>query len=213
MKNILKNSLILILLIIIIMIKDYIYTYMDKKEYDFNFYKENELNYYKKEYQELLNIKKDTNYLISKIIYRNIYDFYNEIRITKGKNYNIKKGNLVVYENYLVGVINNVNNTSSTVLLLHNSKLKLSVKINDTYGILESKDDKLYVRNIVSESNIEVGDIIYTSGLTDKMENIPIGKVKSIKVTNDKLEKILEVKEFVNLKDLKYVMIINEKSE
>ena len=87
--------------------------------------------------------------------------------------------------------------------------MKISVKINDTYGILECINNKLFVNNIVSEASISIGDVIYTSGLTNIMGDIPIAKVINIKESEDKLEKILEVKELTDLKDLKYVMIIS----
>lgn len=213
MKNIWKNSLIIILFILLFLFKDNIYTLFDTKEYNFNYLKEIELNNYKKEYEELIDIKNNNEYLISKIIYRDIYDFYNKMIISKGSNYNIEKGDIVVSENSLVGVIDKVDDTSSTVNLLYNKNLKISVKVNDTYGILESKNDKLYVTNIVSEANVNIGDIVYTSGLTNIMGNIAIASVNNIKTTEDKLEYILEVKELTNLKDLKYVMIIHKESD
>ena len=209
MKKIIKDSLIFILFIVVFIAKDSIYLLFDKKEYNFNYVKDIELNYYKEEYEKLSNIKKNNNYLISKIIYRDIYSFYKKIVISKGKNYNIKNGDVVVSEESLVGIIEKVDSTSSTVKLLYNNDLKVSVKVGNTYGILESKNNKLYVTNIVSEASINKGDIIYTSGLTDIMGNIPVAKVIDIKESEDKLEKILEVKELTNLKDLKYVMIIS----
>ena len=209
MKKIIKDSLIFILFIVVFIAKDSIYLLFDKKEYNFNYVKDIELNYYKEEYEKLSNMKNNNNYLISKIIYRDIYSFYKKIIISKGKNYNIKKGDVVVSEESLVGIIEKVDSTSSTVKLLYNNDLKVSVKVGNTYGILESKNNKLYVTNIVSEASINKGDIIYTSGLTDIMGNIPIAKVVNIKESEDKLEKILEVKELTNLKDLKYVMIIS----
>ena len=209
MKKIFKDSLLFILFIVVFITKDSIYLLFDKKEYNFNYLKENELNYYKTEYENLSNIKNDNNYLISKIIYRDIYSFYKKMVISKGKNYNIKKGDVVVSEDSLVGIIEKVDNTSSTVKLLYNSDLKISVKINDTYGILECINNKLFVNNIVSEASISIGDVIYTSGLTNIMGDIPIAKVINIKESEDKLEKILEVKELTDLKDLKYVMIIS----
>ena len=211
MENIWKNSLLILIFLVLFLFKDSLYNLLDKKEYNFDFIKENELEYYKTEYEKLSGIKNDNNYLISKIIFRNVYDFYNEITITKGKNYNIKKGDIVVSEDSLVGIISEVNKTSSNVYLLKNPNVQISVKINDTYGILKSIDNKLYVKNIVSEAKINEGDLIYTSGLTNILPNILIGKVKKVEVSEDKLEKILEIEENVDLKDLDYVMIINNK--
>ena len=209
MKNILKNSIVLLIFIILLFFKDYFYSMFDKKEYNFNFVKEKELEYYKNEYEKLINIKNDNNYLISKVIFRSVYNFYNEITISKGSNYDIKKGNPVVVDNTLIGVISYVDKKSSKVSLLYNKNVQLSVSVNNTYGILKSENNKLYVKNIIDDTKINVGDVVYTSGLTTIMPNIIIGKVVNIKTSEDKLERILEIKQDINVKDLDYVMIIN----
>ena len=49
MKKIFKDSLLFILFIVVFITKDSIYLLFDKKEYNFNYLKENELNYYKTE--------------------------------------------------------------------------------------------------------------------------------------------------------------------
>lgn len=216
MNKILKNSWIFLIFIIIFLFKENIYSWFKPKDYNFNYLKENELDYYKNEYLKLLeenNLKNnfESDYIFTKIIYRNTYDFYNKLIVYKGKDYNIKKDSAVVTDNSLVGVISKVNKSSSEVILLYNDKFKLSVKINDTYGILECKNNELYINNIVSESNIKIGDVVYTSGLTNVRENIPVAYVESINISKDKLTKIVKVKEISNLKDMKYLIILNNK--
>lgn len=216
MNKILKNSWIFLIFIIIFLFKENIYSWFKPKDYNFNYLKENELDYYKNEYLKLLeenNLKNnfESDYIFTKIIYRNTYDFYNKLIVYKGKDYNIKKDSAVVTDNSLVGVISKVNKNSSEVILLYNDKFKLSVKINNTYGILECKNNELYINNIVSESNIKIGDIVYTSGLTNVRENIPVAYVESINISKDKLTKIVKVKEISNLKDMKYLIILNNK--
>lgn len=216
MNKILKNSWIFLIFIIMFLFKENIYSWFKPKDYNFNYLKENELDYYKNEYLKLLeenNLKNDfeSDYIFTKIIYRNTYDFYNKLIVYKGKDYNIKKDSAVVTDNSLVGVVSKVNKNSSEVILLYNDDFKLSVKINDTYGILECKNNELYINNIVSESNIKIGDIVYTSGLTSIRENIPVAYVESINISKDKLTKIVKVKEISNLKDMKYLMILNNK--
>ena len=216
MNKILKNSWIFLIFIIIFLFKENIYSWFKPKDYNFNYLKENELDYYKNEYLKLLeenNLNNDfeSDYIFTKIIYRNTYNFYNKLIVYKGKDYNIKKDSAVVTDNSLVGVISKVNKNSSEVILLYNDKCKLSVKINDTYGILECKNNELYINNIVSESNIKINDIVYTSGLTNVRENIPVAYVESINISKDKLTKIVKVKEISNLKDMKYLIILNNK--
>lgn len=216
MNKILKNSWIFIIFLLIFLLKENIYNLFEPKKYDFNYLKENELNYYKNEYLKLLeenNLKNnlDDDYIFTKVIYRNTYDFYNKLVVYKGKNDDVKKDSAVVTDNSLIGIISKVNKNNSEVILLYNDKFKLSVKINDTYGILECKNNELIINNIISESDIKTGDIVYTSGLTKVRENIPVAYVISTNISKDRLTKIVKVKEISNLKDIKYLMILNNK--
>ena len=211
MKSIIKNISIALIFICLFIFKDYLYLILDKKEYDFNFIKEKELEYYKAEYEKIINIKNDNNYLLSKVIYRDVYNFYNEMTISKGENYNIKEGDYIIANNYFIGVVSEVEKNSSRVKLLYNSLFQLSVKINDTYGILKSDNNKLYIKNIVGDFIIKEGDLIYTSGLTDIMPDILIGKVKKVSKTSDNLEQIVEVEQDIDIKKIDYVMIVSKK--
>ena len=135
MKRIWENSLIFVIFIAFFIFKDSIYKLLDSKELNFNYLKENELNYYKEEYEKLLKIynidlEYNNNYNLSKIIYRDIYDFYNEMLISKGEKDGIKKGDAVVTSEGLIGVVSKLEKNSSYVDLLYNKDLKISVKIN-----------------------------------------------------------------------------------
>ena len=110
------------------------------------------LEYYKNEYEKMSNILEveadDYEVIYSKVVLREIYQFYDEITIGKGTSDGIQKGDLVVNENGVVGVIKDARNTSSVVRLLTSPDMELSVKINGSYGILTSVDKTLIVKNI-----------------------------------------------------------------
>ncbi len=173
----------------------------------------NKDSYYEQVYNELLeslNIDlPQYNITYSKVITRDIYNFFDKITITKPKNINYQKGSLVVNNQGLIGIINKTKKNSSEVILLTNNKTSLSVKINNSYGILSAKDSKLYVKNIKSNQKINIGDKIYTSGLTNTPENIYIGEVKNIILDNLELEYILEVSSPVDFYNLKYVGVLS----
>ncbi|MBE6154025.1 MAG: rod shape-determining protein MreC [Firmicutes bacterium] len=176
-----------------------------------NFCTYNNLDY-KLEYEdlsELLNIKIDNyNLIYSKIIIRDIYDFYNKVTINKGLNDNIKKGNIVINSLGLIGVIDKVYKNYSEVKLITNKDINISVKINNSYGILYSKDNKLYVNNIKLDNEIKVGDIVSTSGLTDIPGNIKIGTVTKVNRDSLELEYILDINTYNNFNNIKYVGVI-----
>lgn len=163
-----------------------------------------------KELRKYLDIKESQypNNIITKVKYNNIYEFKNELIVYKGSKDNIKKGQLIVNDKGLVGVISKVNKETSKAKLITNKESKISVKINNSYGILEFKNNQLIVNNLESNANIHINDNIYTSGITNIPGNIYIGKVKQIKKSKLNLEQIAIVEMAVNLNELSYVVII-----
>ena len=151
----------------------------------------------------------DVNYINTVIIYKDIYNYLNEITIKGGSNQDILKYP-VIFDNTLIGVIDKVNKNTSIVKLLTNKDSKISVKINDEIGLLEEKDSELIVSNISNYSQIKVGDMIFTSGLGNIKDNIYIGLVKEIIDTNKDIEKIIKVDYRINIKDIDYVTILKE---
>ena len=136
-KNIFYISLIIIYLLFLA--KDYFFKLFDN--FTPNYYCEAE-TFYQKEYEnisKLLDIPSDNYEIIySKVIFRNIYEFYNKITITKGEN-EITPGSAVVNNEGLIGIIDKSYKNYSEVQLLTNDNINLSVKINNSYGILTSK--------------------------------------------------------------------------
>ncbi len=169
----------------------------------------NEIN---DDYQELLklvNLEQENNLVISKIIRRNMYSFYDLFTILKGTKEGIKVGDAVINEQGLIGIINKVYDNYSEVKLISSPSSKISVKINNSYGILVYQDNKFQVLNLKLNEEIRKGDLVYTSGLTNIKDGILVGKVK--KVTKDKLElEYITDLEDINLISLKYVGVITE---
>ena len=165
-----------------------------------------------KDYEKLLNFMNLTenkqDLIYSKVITREIYEFYDKITITKNENDNIKKGDIVISEYGLIGTISKVNKNSCEVSLITSNDTNISVKVGESYGILYSKDHKLKIKNMKIEGSIKEGDEVYTSGLTLVPEGIKIGKVKNIKKDELELEYILDI-ESISLHNLKYLGVIS----
>ena len=202
----------LLILYLLFLCKDHLFGFLDNSEYLTDFLYDTKLEYYKKEYedmQKLLQINNtDYNIVYSKIILRDIYQFYDEITIGKGISDGVKEQDLVVNELGAVGVIKEANQHSSIVSLLTNSSIELSVRINNSYGILCSKDHKIIVKNIKLDQEIKEGDQVYTSGLTNIPGDILVGCVKKIKTDGLELEYILDVSSVIDMNDLSYVAVI-----
>ena len=203
---ILKNKvfyLTLLIIYILLLSKDSILGLIKEKKPDLNNIKE---AYYEKEYQDLAKIVgisyEDYEIKYGKVILRNIYDFYNKIDINLGSD-KIKVGDIV-----LNGVVSKTYKNYSSVELLTNNEINISVKINDSYGILKSANNKIKVEDVKLNEQINIGDKIYTSGLTSIKPNILIGTVKNVLKGSLELEYEIEVEPSVNFYNINYIGVI-----
>lgn len=216
MKMITKNTLLLLIFFLIFLFKENIYGLFIKAN---NFEAiESEIakienSYYYTEYYNLLdamdiNINDEYKYEYSKILYRDIYEYYNEITIFKGKKDNIEKGSAIINEDGLIGTVKNVNKNSSVVTLITNKNSNISIKVNDVYGMLVYENNNLILKSINNYENIAIGDIVYTSGIGSLPGNIKIGEVTTIKKDNLGIEPKIFIESYVNFDKIKYVAIL-----
>jgi len=166
-------------------------------------------NNLKTEYENLLRQnelwKERQDMVTSKVILRDVFYFFDEITILKGKNEGVNNGDIVYNESGFIGTIKNVKNHSSIVELLGNQNTKLSVKIQNSYGILQREWKKIIVKNITSKEEIKEGSLVVTSAFAGTIGDIPVATVQSIQ--NDGIEQILVVTPVVDFENLNYVMI------
>ena len=167
----------------------------------------------KKEYEELLEanqflITNNINAILTKVKFRNIYNYKNSLTVYKGSKDNIVKGMLVLDENGLVGIIDKVYKNNSEVKLITNKDINISVKINNSYGILKLRDGKIIVTDLTLYDEINVDDEVYTSGIGNLLGNIFIGKVKNIDIDKNNIEKTLEISLGSNLNNLNYLYVV-----
>lgn len=209
-----KNSfyIVLILIYLLFLMKDNFFIIKNNHNQIENYACHIENKNQEEEYQALLKINKLENspFLVtySKVINRGIYHFFDTITIDKGSKENLKKGDIIINENGLIGTITKTNKHTSEVTLITSDSTNLSVKIKESYGILYSKDHKLYVKNLKIEGTIKEGDEVVTSGLTQIPENITIGKVSKVGKDSLELEYIVEISQ-ASMQKLKYVGVIS----
>ena len=217
MKKLLKDSYLLLLFFMIFLFKENIYGLLIKTNdvYNINTYINNtKESYYEKEYKEisqLINLDNNSNYnyQYTKVLYRDIYEFYDELIILKGSNNNIQKNSAVINDSGLIGTIKRVNKNSSVVTLITNKNSNVSIKVNNSYGILKSLKNKIIITSINNYEDIEVGNIIYTSGLGNLPEGIKVGEVESVTTHNLGIEKEIIVKPYVDFDNINYVAVFD----
>ena len=174
-----------------------------------------ELNYDKYLKDELDNIKKinniefndDLDLQVSRVKYRNVYEYSDTLTIYKGFKNNVFVNDVVLNNDGLIGIVTKTYDYYSIVTLITNKNSNISVKINDAIGILKTINNTLVVTNINNYEKVNVDDEIYTSGLGNLPDSIYIGKVKSINLNNTEIEKVVEVNINDRLKKLDYLFI------
>ena len=212
-----KNWYILALLFLYLLFlsKDHLWGFVDNREELNQFLYDEKLEYYQNEYEEMkkiLNLSySESNIIYGKVLMRDIYQFYQEITISAGSSSGVHKNDLVVNEEGVIGVVQEVYQNTRIVTLLTNPDFELSVKVNGAYGILTSHDDEVFVKNIKLDEKIEVGDAIYTSGLTSTPGDILIGKVKSVWKDDLELQYLIQVEVASDLKNLNFVAVLGGK--
>ena len=181
---------------------------------DVNYIMDDYTKHLESEYNELLKINNidynaNLNITISRILYRDIYDYHNYITIYKGSNAGIKENMVVINDLGLVGVITDVSENNSRVRLITSNESNISVKINESYGILKVSNGTLIVSDLSNYDNISVGDKIYTSGIGNLIGDIYIGEVSNISLNSTNIEKIITVAPSVDFDNLKYIAVIS----
>lgn len=174
-----------------------------------------ELNYDKYLKDELDNIKKinniefndDLDLQVSRVKYRNVYEYSDTLTIYKGFKNNVFVNDVVLNNDGLIGIVTKTYDYYSIATLITNKNSNISVKINDAIGILKTINNTLVVTNINNYEKVNVDDEIYTSGLGNLPDNIYIGKVKSINLNNTEIEKVIEVNINDRLEKLDYLFI------
>ncbi len=181
----------------------------------------------KKEIEKLkseLNIEhvlSDYDYLNATVISRNALYWYNYLTIDKGSHSGIKEGMVVMNSTGLIGKIENVSTFSSDVKLIttNDTNNKISVTItngnNKITGLINGYDYDNVLLNVEGISNtetVEIGDLVYTSGLGGVFPSgILIGRVENITTDVYDLSKIIKVKPSAHFEDINYVTILKRK--
>ena len=179
----------------------------------------------KQEYEKLkqtMNIGdtlNDYDIIYASVINRNLNYFYDSLTINKGSNDKIEVNQAVTYQNYLIGKVTNVSNSTSTIRLITNNqtnnKISVKIKYKDTYlyGLLNKYIDGYYIlEGVDGANNIEPNTLVLTTGLSDIFPaNLIVGKVEYIKKDNFDLSNIIYVKPIINMDDLNYISILKRK--
>lgn len=171
-----------------------------------------------KEELNIDHVLSDYDYLNATVVSRNSLYWYNTLTIDKGSHNGIEEGMVVINSTGLIGKIENVSTFSSDVKLITtndtNNKISVTVTNGDSNltGLINAydyNDGYLKVEGISNTATVNVGDLVYTSGLGGVFPSgILIGTVDSITTDVYDLSKIINVKPSADFDDINYVTIL-----
>lgn len=153
----------------------------------------------------------------AKIIKNNIKSSRNFIVLNKGKKDGVKKEMGVISPNGIVGIVNSVSESYSSVISVLNRDLSINAKHkkSNAFGSLSwngLNPERLQLLDIASINFINVGDTIITGGMSTYFpENILIGKIIYYDVTKENGYYDIEIELSNSIGNLNTVYIIDNK--
>ncbi len=166
--------------------------------------------------RDLLNFKEKTSHEIlgARVIGYNTGNWSSAILINQGRNSGVEQNMPVVAEEgYLAGIIQRTSPNNSQVVLINDMNFVTSALVADSRSIGTVKGQihhqQLLMDNLEWDAEIEVGDVIVTSGLSRNYpKDIPIGRVTSVFPDDYGLSQAAYIRPFADLKRLEELLVI-----
>jgi len=173
--------------------------------------------------RELLEIKEaypDYDYVYADIVSVGTSGFVSKIQINKGSSSGIRKKDIVITSDGLVGYVTSVSYYCADVITILNTNVSVGSKITRTgdmamtEGSLElMAKGNLKLVYIPKNSTIARGDIVYTSGLNGTYPaDIRIGKITDIETKDNGLSQYAIIEPAVDFSELKSVYVITNRA-
>lgn len=186
----------------------------------------------KKELQQLTDLKKTLkyfeekifdNYIVADIIAKNSNSFYTNFIISAGSKEGIKKGDLVLSGDGIIGIVEKSESNYSKVLSLLDSNVSFSFKSvreeeingivsqNITADVFKNIKQGLLKGYVFDDSQVLVGDMVVTSGMGEYPQGIAIGEVFEIFEDDENLLKYITVKPYTDFNNITKVMVVSSR--
>nr|BET44400.1 MAG: hypothetical protein ACHINZ_0700 [Candidatus Aschnera chinzeii] len=149
--------------------------------------------------------------IIAKVISNNNSIYHDQIIIDKGIKHGIYDGQVVINDKTIIGQVILTNKTTSRILLLCDINHALPIKLlrNNASGIALgtgcNNDLKI---NFLNNIDVNIGDIIVTSGLGGKYPpGYQIALISKIEYNLKNKNSTFYAKHFINYKELDYILL------
>lgn len=162
--------------------------------------------------------------MVGSVISRNPDGWIDQVIIDRGSSDGLERGMSVMSNNGLIGRVSDVNPTSSKVTLLSTTDTTSTltstqiVQEDETiFGVLMGYDTErelLIMGQVTSESSIEVGQEVVTSGLGGVVpKGLLVGTVAEVSLDGYGLGQQIYIDPATDFKDIQFVTIINRLAE
>lgn len=150
--------------------------------------------------------------IVARVIGTESTNFLDAILIDLGREHGIEVGMPVVTDQGLVGRISNVNDTTSTVLLLNDSSSSASALLGTSRlnGVVRGSTSGQLIMDFIPQGlTFNTGEVVLTSGLNARFpKGIVIGTVESIETQANAVFQTAVVHPSVDFGSLELVLVI-----
>lgn len=165
--------------------------------------------------RELLGspVHKESRKMVAELLSVDSDPFSHQVLINKGALDGVYNGQAVINDQGVIGQVLHVGSTTSRVLLITDSSHGIPVRVlrNDLRAIASGSGelDKLELRNLPRNTDVQVGDLLVTSGLGGRFpEGYPVATVTRSDYVEGKPFAQIEAKPLVALDRLRYLLLL-----
>ncbi|WP_270805284.1 MULTISPECIES: rod shape-determining protein MreC [unclassified Aeromonas] len=165
--------------------------------------------------RELLGspVHKESRKMVAELLSVDSDPFSHQVLINKGALDGVYNGQPVINDQGVVGQVLHVGSITSRVLLITDSSHGIPVRVlrNDLRAIASGSGelDKLELRNLPRNTDVQVGDLLVTSGLGGRFpEGYPVATVTRSDYVEGKPFAQIEAKPLVALDRLRYLLLL-----
>ncbi|WP_042013002.1 rod shape-determining protein MreC [Aeromonas fluvialis] len=165
--------------------------------------------------RELLGspVHKESRKMVAELLSVDSDPFSHQVLINKGALDGVYNGQAVINDQGVIGQVLHVGSTTSRVLLITDFSHGIPVRVlrNDLRAIAAGSGelDKLELRNLPRNTDIQVGDLLVTSGLGGRFpEGYPVATVTRSEYVEGKPFAQIEAKPLVELDRLRYLLLL-----
>lgn len=165
--------------------------------------------------RELLGspLRQDEHKMVTQVISTGADPYSDQVVIDKGSDNGVYKGQPVISDKGVVGQVVAVAKMTSRVLLICDASHALPIQVlrNDIRIIAAGSGctDDLLLEHLPGNTDINVGDVLVTSGLGGRFpEGYPVGVVSSVKVDNQRAYTVIQARPTAGLQRLRYLLLL-----